>query len=458
MNCPRCGSTNIQFNRENQGEVRGKKSKQVIHVTVGFCKDCGATWYPNNGTQKKTDYTWLWILGWICMFPIPLTILLVRNKNMDNKLKYGLIAGVWILFFLMGSVSSCTKKTQQPVETVSTGTESSTTVVVENSTSVSEAETVTETNAQSASIKENIEEELFVILKAGEENAYSEARTLNKGTEFEETQYVYYLPVGTYQFKNISKHRGQVNVYSRETHRTEEGWEEPVDSFFSESVEPDKTVRITIEKDQYIEIQEPDVYEVRIDNKSDISNNNDENNLSETASSKLSEAPSQEMPKTESVTASPTVPATQAVPNVSLGEQNALKKALSYLRFTAFSYNGLIDQLKYEGFTQSEATYGADNCGADWNAQATSKAQNYLRTSAFSYKGIIEQLEYDGFTHEQAVYGADTCGADWNVQAAAKAKSYLSFTSFSRDDLIGQLVFEGFTQEQAEYGASAVGY
>ena len=45
--CPKCGSSNITFRRENQGEVRGKNQKAVIHRTVGLCKDCGFTWYPN---------------------------------------------------------------------------------------------------------------------------------------------------------------------------------------------------------------------------------------------------------------------------------------------------------------------------------------------------------------------------------------------------------------------------
>ncbi len=37
--CPKCDSTNVKFSRENQGEVRGKNSKKVIHTTVGVCKD-----------------------------------------------------------------------------------------------------------------------------------------------------------------------------------------------------------------------------------------------------------------------------------------------------------------------------------------------------------------------------------------------------------------------------------
>lgn len=140
-----------------------------------------------------------------------------------------------------------------------------------------------------------------------------------------------------------------------------------------------------------------------------------------------------------------------------LSQLNALSSAQSYLSFTAFSHDGLIDQLEYEGYSTEDATWAADNCGADWNAQALSSARSYLDFTAFSYSGLIDQLEYEGFTTEQATYGTDNCGADWNEQAAKSAQSYLDFMSFSRDELIGQLQYEGFTYEQAVYGVTAVG-
>ena len=70
--------------------------------------------------------------------------------------------------------------------------------------------------------------------------------------------------------------------------------------------------------------------------------------------------------------------------------------------------------------------------------------------------GIFPSIQQ--FTDEQAQYGADNCGADWNAEAAESAKSYLEHSSFSRQELLEQLMYEGFTQEQAEYGVSAAGY
>ena len=138
-------------------------------------------------------------------------------------------------------------------------------------------------------------------------------------------------------------------------------------------------------------------------------------------------------------------------------QQNALKKAKSYLSHSAFSYQGLIDQLEYEGYSNADAKYAVDNCGANWNEQALKQAKSYLSHSAFSYQGLIDQLEYEDYTSSQAKYGADNCGANWNEQAAKKAKSYLSYSAFSRDGLISQLQYEKFTYEQAVYGVEANG-
>ena len=140
------------------------------------------------------------------------------------------------------------------------------------------------------------------------------------------------------------------------------------------------------------------------------------------------------------------------------GTEGALAKAESYLRSSAFSYSGLIDQLEYSGFSTYEATYAADNCGADWNEQALRKARSYLDSSAFSYTGLINQLEYSGFTPEQAKYGADRCGANWKEEAAEKAKSYLrTFPDWTRSKLKSQLEYCGFTSSEATYGVDHCG-
>lgn len=121
-------------------------------------------------------------------------------------------------------------------------------------------------------------------------------------------------------------------------------------------------------------------------------------------------------------------------------------KSIDYTEITSNLENGNIDQSTSEPSATTE------------QRNALSSARDYLDTMAFSYSGLIEQLQYEGYSAEAATYAADNCGADWNAQAAEMAQSYLDTMSFSRQGLIDQLIYEGFSQEQAEYGVSAVGY
>ena len=76
----------------------------------------------------------------------------------------------------------------------------------------------------------------------------------------------------------------------------------------------------------------------------------------------------------------------------------------------AFSKSGLIKQLEFDGFSNEEATYAAEQVNADWKEQAVKKAKEYLKLMGFSRKSLIEQLEFDGFTEEEATYAADQVG------------------------------------------------
>lgn len=116
-------------------------------------------------------------------------------------------------------------------------------------------------------------------------------------------------------------------------------------------------------------------------------------------------------PETEKTTKKPTEPPTEKpVDKITVSQSNALESAKSYLEYSAFSYNGLVEQLEYEKYSHEDAVYAADHCGADWNEQAAKSAESYLAYSSFSRDGLIEQLEYEGFTHEQAVYGVEQNG------------------------------------------------
>ena len=114
--CPKCGNSKITFKRERVGTAtqsrsrknyigsgrQGQSVSQSAYRTVGVCQNCGYTWNPNATNTGSGKKTWLWVLGWICIFPLPLTILLLRKKDMKPAVKYGIIAVAWLLFFVIG--------------------------------------------------------------------------------------------------------------------------------------------------------------------------------------------------------------------------------------------------------------------------------------------------------------------------------------------------------------------
>lgn len=93
-----------------------------------------------------------------------------------------------------------------------------------------------------------------------------------------------------------------------------------------------------------------------------------------------------------------------------VSQQNALRAAGDYLKFTAFSRPGLIHQLEFEKYSTGDATWAVDRVTVDWNAQAAKAAQEYLKFTSFSRSGLVEQLLFEGYTPEQAEYGASTTG------------------------------------------------
>lgn len=111
----------------------------------------------------------------------------------------------------------------------------------------------------------------------------------------------------------------------------------------------------------------------------------------------------------------PTI-STVLVPTSERSRANALREAKSYLRMTAFSRAGLIDQLssKYgSGYSKADAVWAVNHLNVSWNKQAVRAAKSYLKMSPFSRSALIRQLssKYGSqFTHAQAVYAVNKMG------------------------------------------------
>ena len=143
------------------------------------------------------------------------------------------------------------------------------------------------------------------------------------------------------------------------------------------------------------------------------------------------------------------------------GMSSALEAAEERLE-NGCSYSALINDLRnLEGFTEEEATYAADSCGADWYEQAVICSEDCLPCSRSTLVDYLESYGVD-FTEVEAAYAAENF--DWYEQAALIAESYLDdwgddlYTYYSRSDMIEELEEEGFTSEEAEYAVEQIGY
>ena len=135
--CPECGSSNVKFSREKQGEYRGKKSNRVVYKTVGFCQDCGYTWYPstyNTRRAQSNNNMVLWVLGWLFFFPAPVMVLVWRKKNTwDIKVKIAVTVLFWLilifLFLIPDSDDSSSKSKENETEESTEATDASKSLV-----------------------------------------------------------------------------------------------------------------------------------------------------------------------------------------------------------------------------------------------------------------------------------------------------------------------------------------
>ena len=179
--CPKCGSSNIAFNRETQGEIRRKNTTAVVRSTIGYCKDCGYTWTAaGNMEAPRKKRTWLWVLGWIFVFPVPLTILMLRPTcKLDKKIRYIIIVAAWILYgiWMLTSQNSDTADTSPAPETARSAiadvpTASPDTMEIEIEAKVNE-----ETGAVLFGIKTNQPESTRFTVVVSNSSGYSQTDT-----------------------------------------------------------------------------------------------------------------------------------------------------------------------------------------------------------------------------------------------------------------------------------------
>ena len=106
--CPYCGNSfsvddEVQHVKLDDAEQagyefeRGRQKAQAEYVAEQPPQQVHAQEEP-----PRKRRTWLWVLGWIFIFPVPLTILMLKNEELDKRVRYGIIVAAWIVYLLIG--------------------------------------------------------------------------------------------------------------------------------------------------------------------------------------------------------------------------------------------------------------------------------------------------------------------------------------------------------------------
>lgn len=138
--CEHCGTKllvddNVHHIQYDNAEEAGYKFEKGRQRAMAESRMSGSQAMPYQQPQQfryaqqnppKKRRTWLWVLGWIFIFPIPLTILMLRKKDMKPAIKYGIIAAAWIIYLAIGAsgnsdnTSAANKETAPAVQEIQT--------------------------------------------------------------------------------------------------------------------------------------------------------------------------------------------------------------------------------------------------------------------------------------------------------------------------------------------------
>ena len=127
--CPNCGREYYSNACPTCGYVKGSNETAEERTRQSARRNVSQSTRTTTRPAKKRK-TWLWVLGWIFIFPLPLTILLMRNQKMNKAVKIIILAVAWIfylLFVFAGRSSSETKPTASTTNPIAQSGDSTTT-------------------------------------------------------------------------------------------------------------------------------------------------------------------------------------------------------------------------------------------------------------------------------------------------------------------------------------------
>ena len=140
--CPKCGA-NLRIDADRKQafcEYCGTQiliDDEVQHLQIDNAESAGYAFekgrqraqneaqtqrYYTTQTQpapRKKKIIW-WVLGWIFIFPIPLTMIIARNKKLKTVVKVGIIIAAWVVYLLIGIIAGVADKPKNPENSLAT--------------------------------------------------------------------------------------------------------------------------------------------------------------------------------------------------------------------------------------------------------------------------------------------------------------------------------------------------
>ena len=108
LTCSYCGNglyvddevNHVQYDNAEETGYQFEKGRQRAQAEATRVQQ--QSFNMNFGKPPKKRKTWLWVLGWIFIFPVPLTILMLRNQKLSKPVKIGIIVAAWIVYLIIG--------------------------------------------------------------------------------------------------------------------------------------------------------------------------------------------------------------------------------------------------------------------------------------------------------------------------------------------------------------------
>ena len=108
LTCSYCGNglyvddevKHVQYDNAEETGYQFEKGRQRAQAEATKVQQ--QSFNMNFGKPPKKRKTWLWVLGWIFIFPVPLTILMLRNQKLSKPVKIGIIVAAWIVYLIIG--------------------------------------------------------------------------------------------------------------------------------------------------------------------------------------------------------------------------------------------------------------------------------------------------------------------------------------------------------------------